>query len=210
MPNLVPRPSDDLRLLEDLLHATITERERAWLQFVQRFDRLIHGTVRRTLVRWTGSAGREHVEDLAGEAWMQLLRDDLRRLRRFDPARGCRLSTFIALIATNHTIDQIRRQRMELESLESITAEHSALCVAQQAWCPIETRQHAALAQAAVDKLSASDRAFVAEVYCDERDPADMAREQGVTTTTIYTRKTKVRDKLRRLVGELESARRMN
>ena len=100
---------DDEVLLDRVLHArSEAARQDAWRELVQRFSRLIASCVRRTFERWRLRPSEEDVDDLAGDVWIALLHDDLRRLRAFDPSRGARLSTFIGLIATNLTIDRLR------------------------------------------------------------------------------------------------------
>jgi RNA polymerase sigma-70 factor (ECF subfamily) len=204
MPIAALTAPEEARLLDELLSArTGRERERTWSVFVERFRRLIGSCVRGALVRYGAPARPDDIDDLVGEVWIALLDDDLRRLRAFSPDRGARLSTFIGLLATNHTIDRLRRRRIDATSLDDLATSHRALAVKETTSGELESRQHAVLAQAALCRLSASERSFVAVAFCEERDPAVMARELGVTKTTIYTRKVKVRDKLRRLVGEL-------
>lgn len=205
MPIAALTAPEEARLLAELLSAR-ADRERVWSVFVARFGRLIGSCVRGALVRYSAPARPDDVDDLVGEVWIALLDDDLRRLRAFSPDRGARLSTFIGLVATNHTIDRLRRRRIDVTSLDDLAASHRALVSKETASSALEVRQQAALAQAALRRLSASERSFVTVAFCEERDPAVLARELGVTKTTIYTRKVKVRDKLRRLVGEKYAA----
>jgi RNA polymerase sigma-70 factor, ECF subfamily len=196
--------SDEARLLATLLSApTPRERDRAWNEFVARFQRLIASCVRQTLVRYGTRLHSDEIDDHAGEVWVALLDDDLRRLRAFSPDRGAKVSTFIGLIATNVTIDKLRRCRLDVTPIDDCVTNDRALLVKETALSDVEHRQHAAIAHVAMAQLSAVERSFVTEAFCEERDPALMARERGVTKTTIYTRKVKVRDKLRRIVGEL-------
>ena len=57
---------------------------------------------------------------------------------------------------------------------------------------------------AALEELSAEERAFVWDCFHDERATEEIAREQGVAVNTIYSRKFKIREKLAKIVRRLE------
>lgn len=198
---------DDEVLLDRLLKArSEVDRQAAWRELVQRFSRLIASCVRRAFERWRVRPTDEDVDDLVSEVWIALLHDDLRRLRAFDATRGARLSTFVGLIATNVAIDRLRLRRIDAVSLDQLESCERALSVRETITSDLEDRQRAILAQRALARLPSHERQFCTDVFAEERDPAVLARELGVTKTTIYTRKVKVRDKLRRLVGEKAAA----
>ena len=203
-----PAAPDELVLLERLLSPDGTAtRQRDWRNFVERFQRLIARCVWRALQRYGAPRSTEDVDDLIGEVWVTLLRDDAHKLRMFDPARACKLSTFLGLVATNLTIDKLRRCQLEVSSLEDVGAHHASLQIrSESVSMQLEARQEAAVARAAMARLSVADQRFVRDAFVEEREPATMARELGVTATTIYTRKIKVQQKLRRIAIELQRA----
>ena len=70
----------------------------------------------------------------------------------------------------------------------------------------VEDREQAKLARQALDQLTGEERSFVVECFHDERSPEELARKLGVTTNTVYSRKFKIREKLARIVANLEAA----
>jgi DNA-directed RNA polymerase specialized sigma24 family protein len=68
----------------------------------------------------------------------------------------------------------------------------------------VDARQRAALARAALARLTDEERAFVLDCFHEERSPEEMARERRVSINTIYSRKFKLRDKLARILRSME------
>ncbi|MEO6951513.1 MAG: sigma-70 family RNA polymerase sigma factor [Polyangia bacterium] len=199
---------DELVLLQRLLSPEgEATRQRDWRTFVERYERLIARCIWRALQRYGAPRSNEDVDDLIGEVWVTLLRCDSHKLRMFDPDRECKLSTFIGLVATNLTIDKLRRCQLDVSSLDDVGAHHVSLQVrSDSVSMNIEARQEAEVAREAMAQLSLADQRFVRAIFVEEREPAAMARELGVTPTTIYTRKIKVQQKLRRIATELQRA----
>lgn len=194
--------AEELDLLDALLDG---ERDR-WGEFVTRYERLIVSCVLKVLRRYGAVFSSEDLDDLVGEAWLALLRDDMRKLRQYRRDRGFRLASWIGLIATNSTIDQLRARSADGRPLdevaESFVTSHEApdadLC----------DRERARLARAALERLTADERVFVEECFHQERAPEEMARRRGVSVNTVYSRKFKLREKLARILRtmEMESA----
>jgi RNA polymerase sigma factor (sigma-70 family) len=196
-----PNSQEELALLAAILAG---DRSR-WHGFMMRYERLITSCVVRTLRRYDATFSRDDLEDLVGEVWVALLRDDLKKLRAYRPEKGFRLASWIALIATNTTIDRLRARQAEDTYLEDLAAPDPA-SVANEPDEDAMQRQRAELAQAALDELTAEERAFVHDCFHEQRAPEDIARQHGVAVNTIYSRKFKIREKLARIVRRLECA----
>jgi RNA polymerase sigma factor (sigma-70 family) len=201
MANLKRKPNTEEEL--NLLHALLTGQRSRWGEFTKRYERLITSCVLRTLRRYDAIFSRDDLEDLVSEVWVALLRDDLKKLRVYAPEKGFRLASWIALIATNTTIDRLRARQADDAYLEDMTGPDMA-ATSGNPDDDANFRQRAQLAQAALDELSAEERAFVWDCFHEQRSPEEIAREQGVAVNTIYSRKFKIREKLARIVRRLE------
>lgn len=191
----------------ELLHAVLEGDQRAWARFTRRFGPVVERRVRSVLRTYGASSRAGHeVEDIAAEVWVLLLSNDSGRLRAFEPARGYRLSTWIGRIATNHTIDHLRRHRRSRSASEwrvDWQREHS-----KQAR-PDELFEHMELQRvigAALREISAGDRRAT-ELLLTERSTSELALELGVSANTLYLRRFKLRAKLLGLVEQLRSRR---
>ncbi|HJZ83801.1 MAG TPA: sigma-70 family RNA polymerase sigma factor [Polyangia bacterium] len=201
MPNLKRKPNTEEEL--SLLAALLAGRRTRWTEFTRRYERLITSCVLRTLRRYDATFSRDDLEDLVSEVWVALLRDDLKKLRAYQPDKGFRLASWIALIATNTTIDRLRARQTEDVFLDDMVTSDLAASANEPDQDAME-RQRAELAQAALGELSPEERAFVNDCFHEQRAPEDIAREHGVAVNTIYSRKFKIREKLARIVRRLE------
>lgn len=199
--------AEETALLTALLcpRLSAAARQKQWEAFVRRYERLITSCVLKVLRRYGAVFSSEDLDDLVGDVWLTLLRDDLKKLRQYDATRGFRIASFIGLVATNTTIDHLRSRKAETTPLDQVMEEYAAVAQLPER-DRLEDREQAQMARAAISGLSDGERAFVYQVFHAERAPEELARTLGVTTNTIYSRKFKIREKLARIVETLEAA----
>ena len=190
---------DELQLLRRVLRGD----ERAWVSFCQRHESLIFSCVLRVLRRYNAAFNAEDLADLVAEVWVTLLRDDKRKLRLYDPKRGYRLASWLGLLATNSTIDQLRLRGECACYLEDLSGAEQLLVDSSRPDNGIEERESAQLARMALRQLTSEERQFVLSCFHEERDPAELASEMGIAINTVYSRKFKIREKLVRIVADL-------
>jgi RNA polymerase sigma-70 factor (ECF subfamily) len=193
-----------------LLQALLTERretvrQRCWAEFVRRYERLITSCVLKVLRRYGAVFSTEDLDDLVHDVWVTLLRDDMKKLRQYDAERGFRIASFIGLVATNTTIDHLRSRQAEATPLDQVMEDYVSLS-AETPRDAVEEQQEKLLAERAINRLSRDERAFVYEIFHAERSPEELAKSLGVTTNTIYSRKFKIREKLAKIVAQLDAA----
>ncbi len=198
--------AEEAALLQALLvAASKAEHDRLWSEFVRRYERLIASCVVKALRRYGATFSRDDLDDLVGDVWVTLLREDMKKLRQYDAARGFRIASFLGLVATNATIDHLRARQAESTPLDEVIEDFASL----RAEAPrdvVEARQEVELARAALAQLSGEERAFVIDCFRDEVAPEDLARNLGVSTNTVYSRKFKIREKLMKIVRCLDGA----
>ena len=197
---------EERQLLHSLLHGRnkLLQQQR-WNDFVHRYERLITSCVLKVLRRYGALFTSEDLDDLVGDVWLTLLRDDMKKLRQYDESRGFRIASFIGLVATNTTIDHLRARQADTSPLDEVM-EGSAALTAVSPRDTVEVEEQAQLARLALDRLSSDERAFVVECFHAERSPEELARKLGITTNTVYSRKFKIREKLAKIVATLEAA----
>src|SRR5690349_12777423 len=106
---LTPERAAELSLREGLLRGEAA----AWRAFSQQHGRLVCATVARIVRRFGMIATSEDVREI--EAWfsVELLANDMAKLRAFQPERGVRFSTWIAMLASHTAYDFLRKKRRE-------------------------------------------------------------------------------------------------
>jgi RNA polymerase sigma-70 factor (ECF subfamily) len=205
----MPVLQDESQLVAALLGAPDDPQwQRRWNGFVLRYQRLVSACILRTLKRRHVAHSQADIDDLAAELWLLLLRGDRRKLRQYDPTRGMRLSSYLALLATNLTRDHLRTRQAKQarltqpdDTLGELPREGDG--DGDRDVC--EALRRAQLAQRALAHLSVQEQEFVVEAFHAERPPRELARRLGLSTNTIYARKFKLRAKLAELVAAMEA-----
>ena len=204
-----PASYDQLAKASDreLVAAVVAGHPYAWPVFSRRFERLIRACVERT-ARWYGvSLERAEYEDLVSAVCLSLVEDNYRRLRMFDASRGYRLSSWVGLIATNTTIDALRRRVAENISFEE-QREAGGCDWTIETSTPeenLERQEEVSLLLAAVERLGENDRLFLDYYYVHDLEPEEIAARMGISVATVYSRKNKIREKLKGWVARLSA-----
>lgn len=188
---------------EELVAAVITRAPQAWETLYGRYERLIVSCVRKVLTRYTAYASDDDIEDTVSTVCLNLVKDDFKRLRAYDPTRGYRVSSWLGLIATNTTLDALRRREPRHASIDRAGPEAEPMQVADpgrdaQAELTRAEEQRALLT--AIAALSPADREFFDLIYDTQLAPEEIARRLGIAVNTVYSRKNKLREKLQRVV----------
>jgi RNA polymerase sigma-70 factor (ECF subfamily) len=190
---------DELRLLAAVLNGDT----RACKCFVQRYTSVIEARVRRILCGAKGKVSEEDIQDMVHEIWVSLLEDDMRPLRRFNPNRQIKVSTWIGLLARNKTIDKLRTTHGRTVSMDEMGGGHEPASSAPLPHEMLEQQEHRAIASEAMEQLSEEDRRFLEAWYLDETEPEKLAKRFGIAVGTVYSRRFKIQAKLTRAVKRL-------
>jgi RNA polymerase sigma-70 factor (ECF subfamily) len=188
----------------DLVKAVLAGEPAAWPTFFAKYERLIIACIRKVLHRYHAHYNEEDLEDIISSTALNIVKDDYKKLRAFDPTRGYKLSSWIGLIATNTAHDALRRRTpAESGAGVSIDDEEHGFDPAsdgESAHDALERADRAKLLASAVAQLGDSDRLFVEFYFEAEMDPEDIARLMNISVNTVYSRKNKVREKLKRIL----------
>jgi RNA polymerase sigma-70 factor (ECF subfamily) len=111
-----PRKLNDEELVR-LLLATRDEDLRAdlWVEFWRRFQPVIARTVRRRIARYTRWVDLGWVDDLVGETFFKICKDNYKALRKFEFQHENALYGFLKVLAAHVVEDDIRKKNSEKE-----------------------------------------------------------------------------------------------
>lgn len=198
-------------LSDDELVTAVLEREpAAWPTFFAKYERLVISCIRKVMRRYGAGFNDEDVEDLVSATALNIVKDDYKKLRAFDATRGYKLSSWIGLIATNTAHDALRR-RAPTEVWAAVALDDTAPVPLasddQLASDALEAEDQARELRTAIAQLSPADRLFMDYYYVQELEPEVIAQLMSISVNTVYSRKNKIREKLRIIVGKQQDGR---
>lgn len=191
------RTSDE----RDLLRRLLDSDPRAWCEFNTRYARLIYRCITRVTARFGAIVGHDDVREIYATLCVQLLANDKRKLRSFEPDRGNKLGTWIGMLAIHSAYDFLRSVKREpkctslaeAESLSSEFPDPSEVCA---------QRERARIVTNLLENFSEKDREFISLYYRDGLEPEQIAERMRISVKTVYSKKHKIRTRLEALLNE--------
>jgi RNA polymerase sigma-70 factor (ECF subfamily) len=182
---------DDQALLQQVLR----QDEAAWRELLRRFRGLIFRCIGKTLARFEANLSNEDPDEIYAEVCFNLLRNDMKKLRVYDPRRGSKLGSWIGLIAINTAYDHLRvtARWPRLDRIEGCPDRPDA------APGPLEellaAERHARL-NALAASFSARDQTFMELYFGRGMSPTEVARRMRISVKTVYSKKNKISKRL--------------
>lgn len=194
-PELSAERAAELTLREGLLRGD----DRAWRSFSQQHGRLVCATVARIVRRFGLIATSEDVREI--EAWfsVELLANDKAKLRAFQPERGVRFSTWIAMLASHTAYDFLRKRRREPRADLEYDTEGVA-CERPDPYSNCELMERGRLLESLARELTDKDREFLDLYYGEGLEPTEIASRMGISVKTVYSKKHKIQGRLEALL----------
>jgi RNA polymerase sigma-70 factor (ECF subfamily) len=178
-----------------LLRAVLRQDEIAWRELIRRFRGLIYRCVTKVLCKYESVLSNEDVNEIFSEVCFNLLRDDMKKLRAYDPKRGSKLGSWIGLISINTAYDHLRvtaRQPI-LDRIEgSVEREDSTPSPLDQL---LDKERWGSLNDLAA-AFSAKDQRFMELYFARGLAPTEVARVMKISVKTVYSKKNKIRNRL--------------
>ncbi|MBN2195030.1 MAG: sigma-70 family RNA polymerase sigma factor [Polyangiaceae bacterium] len=188
---------DEQKLVEGL----IADDPAAWREFTRRYSRLIHRCISRVTGRFAAILGPEDSREIYAFLCVQLLANDKRKLRSFEPGRGTKLGSWIGMLAIHSAYDHLRR--VKREPRRGCLAEAEGL--ASEQLDPFEScaaRQLAVKVGDMLAEFSDKDREFITLYYGEGLDPTEVASRMAISIKTVYSKKHKIRARLEAILAE--------
>jgi len=197
-------------LTPELLRRAVVERDPAAVRTsVRLLTPIVQAAVVRVLFRRrAGARGRDvrqEVDDLLQDVFAKLLDDGGRRLLDWAPERGS-AAAYFAVVARNEVSNilssRVRspwtEQPTEAESLEGHVTNGGALERRLEA-----RRELAELGRRLQEGLNERDQRLFRLLHVEQREPAEVCEELGVSANALSQAKRRLRKRLRGLVGAL-------
>ena len=178
--------------------------EKAYRELLGRFQRPVFSIIYRMI------RDREQAEDLAQETFVRVFNN----IDRYDPRY--KFSSWIFKIATNLTIDWIRRKELDTVSIDgsrnAVTAEQieaTSITIASQDENPeelLEAKELGEEIEGAIDKLRPEYRAAILLRHVESREYQEIAEILSLPLGTVKTYIHRGRNELREQLQHLRVA----
>jgi RNA polymerase sigma-70 factor, ECF subfamily len=186
----------------DLLKSVLGGDDLAWSVFYDRFRNLMIACISRVCLRAGVRVQPDDLADILSEACMNMVSHDFRRLRLYKTDGGCSVSSWIGVIATSTAHDHLRRERRRrLDPMLDSDLERVAPPV-DGPDCTLMDRQQRTFVDQALNQFSARDKRFVELYFLEAMAPEAIADEMGVSVSTVYSKKAKIKSRLKRMAKQ--------
>ena len=196
-------PSDwtDRQLLRRVLRA----EEVAWSELVRRYRSLVFRCITKVTCKYAPMLSNADIDEVYAEVLVSLLRDDIRKLRMYNPNRGTKLGSWIGMISVNATYDFLRSagRRPMLDRIDGTPDPHED-CDRTPLDTLIEKERWHHLNGLLTD-FSDKDRTFLELYYARGLDASIVAERMSISLKTVYSKKHKIRAHLRRCLEGVRS-----
>ena len=194
----IPSEWSDHYLLRSVLRGT----DRAWSELVRRYRALIYRCITKVTAKYAPHMSWADVDEIFAEVLISLLRDDMRKLRMYDPNRGTKVGSWIGMISINAAYDFLRSagRRPILDRIDGAPDPHEEYdrtpldaLIEKERWGHLNGM---------LAEFSDKDRTFMALYYAEGMDAEAVASQMSISLKTVYSKKHKIRAHLKRCLSE--------
>ena len=187
----------------ELLRHVLRSEARAWAELVRRYRPLIYRCITKVTLKYAPRLSSADLDEIYADVMMQLVRDEMHKLRIYNPARGTKLGSWIGMISINAAYDFLRGagRRPLLDTIDGALDPHEEVdrtpldqLIEKERW----THLNGLLAE-----FTDKDRTFVELYYQRGMEADEIAAEMQISLKTVYSKKHKIRAHLVRCLERL-------
>ena len=187
----------------ELLRFVLRNDARGWNELVRRFRPLIFRCITKVTLKYAPGLGSADLDEIYADVMMQLVRDDMHKLRIYNPARGTKLGSWIGMLSVNAAYDFLRGigRRPLLDKVDGVLdvqeeSDRSPLdeLIEKERWTHLNSL---------LSDFTDKDRTFVELYYQRGMEADEIAAEMQISLKTVYSKKHKIRAHLVRCLQSL-------
>src|SRR5580698_7033352 len=187
----------------DLLKSVLRNDARGWTELVRRYRPLIYRCITKVTLKYAPNLSSADLDEIYADVMMQLVRDDMHKLRIYNPARGTKLGSWIGMISVNAAYDFLRGASRPpvLDQLDGTLDPHEECdrtpldqLIEKERWSHLNSM---------LAEFTDKDRTFVELYYQKGMEADEIAEEMQISLKTVYSKKHKIRAHLVRCLEQL-------
>ena len=178
-----------------LLGAVLRREEDAWCELLRRYRGLIYRCITKVLCRYESVLCNETVNEVFSDVCLNLLRNDMKKLRAYDAERGSKLGTWIGLITIHTAYDHLRvtARQPVLDRIDGVLERED--CVPGPLDQLLSKERRSQVNDLASD-FSPRDRRFMELYFGRGLSPTEVAQVMNISVKTVYSKKHKIQNRL--------------
>ena len=187
----------------ELLRCVLRSDSRGWNELVRRYRPLIYRCITKVTLKYAPSLSSADLDEIYSDVMMQLVREDMHKLRIYNPSRGTKLGSWIGMLSVNAAYDFLRSagRRPLLDKVDGAIDPHEE-CDRTPLDQLIEKERWEHL-NGLLSEFTDKDRTFVELYYQKGMEADEIAAEMQISLKTVYSKKHKIRAHLVRVLGQL-------
>ncbi len=187
----------------ELLRFVLRSDARGWAELIRRFRPLIYRCITKVTLKYAPTLSSADLDEIYADVMMQLVREDMHKLRIYNPARGTKLGSWIGMISVNAAYDFLRSagRRPLLDKVDGNLDPHEE-CDRTPLDQLIEKERWDHLNELLSD-FTDKDRTFVDLYYRRGMEADEIAAEMQISLKTVYSKKHKIRAHLVRVLQNI-------
>lgn len=185
-----------------LLKRVLERNESAWAEMVRRYRALIYRCITKVTFKYAAELTSTDLDEIYADVLMSLFRNNMHKLRQYDPDRRTKLGSWIGLISINAAHDYLRSagrvpmlDRIDGNQEGRETTDRTPLddLIEKERWAQLN---------GILAGFSSKDRDFLELYYGRGLDAAAVADKMSITLKTVYSKKHKIRAHLLRCLED--------
>jgi len=149
--------------------------------------------------RFCSVSSGEDIREIYANLTLQLLSNNMHKLRTYDPDRGTKLGTWIGMLSINASYDYLRSIRRE-PNCATLTEAERIPSDRHDPFAEMDRKERDQILNDMLRGFSAKDRLFVALYFDQGLDAEVVAQRMNISVKTVYSKKHKIRTRLERLL----------
>jgi len=187
----------------ELLKFVLRSDARGWAELIRRFRPLIYRCITKVTLKYAPSLSSADLDEIYADVMMQLVRDEMHKLRIYNPARGTKLGSWIGMISVNAAYDFLRcaGRRPLLDKVDGNLDPHEESdrtpldqLIEKERWDHLNDL---------LSDFTDKDRRFVELYYQRGLEADEIAAEMQISLKTVYSKKHKIRAHLVRILQNI-------
>jgi RNA polymerase sigma-70 factor (ECF subfamily) len=194
----------------DLLRCVLRGDALGWVELVRRFRPLIYRCITKVTLKYAPTLNTADLDEIYADVMMQLVRDDMHKLRIYNPTRGTKLGSWIGMISGNAAYDYlrgaVRRPLLDKEDGGAALEPHNETAFGEADRTPLDMlieKERWDHLNDLLAKFTDKDRYFVELYYQRGMEADEIAAEMQISLKTVYSKKHKIRAHLVRCLQGL-------